>query len=774
MLGAGGMGQVYLAQDTRLGRDAAVKVLPAEVAADPNTRSRFLREAKATSRLTHPNIATLYEVGEEGGVVYLAMELVIGETLSVRIGEEPIPVAEFVSIARQLADALDNAHQSGVIHRDIKPGNVMVGPKGQVKLLDFGLAKFTIAATTTPEEQDQSTQMRTELGVVLGTVQYMSPEQAVGKSLDHRSDIFSLGLVLYEMATGRKAFGGKTASETLARIITEAPPAISRLNYDFPPALDTMVRKCLEKDPERRFQSCRELLVDLRNFERDSTTGSVGSVRVEPVLTRRRWNAKAMAAGAVMTAGAGAGYWYWRTQTTGSGKSLAVLPFENSGSSDQDYLSEGVTEAVINGVSQMANLRVMSRSAVYRFKGKSTDAQDVGRKLGVSAVLTGRLMQKGLALTLAVELLDVSSGEHLWGKQFAVTPAVLQEMQQQISQEVADRLLGSLTGEDRRRLARNYTDKPEAYQLYLKGRFHWNKRTQAGLEKGIENFKQAIASDPRFALAYAGLADSYSLQSGIVLPRDIFPRAKAAAIKSLEIDDSIAEGHSALAYIKFNYDWDWLDTERELKRAIQINPNYPSAHSYYSRFLNAMGRFDEAKVEIRKAQQLDPLALGIATGLGLSYYFARDYGRAIAQYKKTLELDAGFVTARYNLAAAYVQQRMYKDAIQEFEASVKATPGDAGTICELAHAQAMAGNQAVARNLIRNVEDMAKNRYVNPPFLAWVYAALGERDHALTLLEQGYEDRCWPMTLLKVEPKYDILRSEARFAALVKKLAFPS
>ena len=768
------MGQVYLAEDTRLGRDVAVKVLQPQIAADPVTRSRFMREAKATSRLSHPNIATLYEVGEDGGVVYLAMEFVSGETLSARIGDQPMPAAEFVSIARQLADALDTAHQSGVIHRDIKPANVMVGPKGQVKLLDFGLAKFINTSVTTATEHEQPTQSQTDVGIILGTVQYMSPEQTMGKTLDARSDIFSLGLVFYQMATGRRAFSSQLSSEIIAQIISQSPLAIARLNYDFPAPLEAIVRKCIEKDPERRFQSCRELLVDLRNFERDSTIGALAPARAEPLSTRRNWTAAMAAGGLVTLVAASGGYWYWRSQSARAGKSLAVLPFDNAGLPDQDYLSEGLTEGVINSVSQMADLRVMSRSAVYRFKGKSSDAQDVGRQLGVSSVLTGRLTRKGGSLLLTVELLDVLTGEHLWGRQSPISPAVLQETQQGISQQVADRLLGTLSVDDRRRLTRNYTDNPEAYQLYLKGRFHWNKRTQESLQKGGELFQQAIAADSRFALAYAGLADTYSLQSGIVPPREIFPRAKAAAIKSLEIDDSLAEGHTALAYVKFNYDWDWLDTERELKRAIQINPNYPSAHSFYARFLNAMGRFEEARAEVQKAQQLDPLALGIATGLGLSYFFARDYARAVAQYRKTLELEPGFTMARYNLAAAYVQERKYKDAIQEFDTALKATPNDAGTICELAHAHALAGKPTEARTLVQRVEEMAKKRYVNPPFRAWVYAALGERGHALTLLEQGYEDRCWPMTFMKVEPKYDLLRGEPRFAALMRKLAFPS
>ncbi|MCX6626949.1 MAG: protein kinase, partial [Candidatus Solibacter sp.] len=686
------MGEVFKAVDTRLHRSVAIKVITEAASGSADCHRRFEREVLAIAALNHPNICSVYDIGTDHGREFLVMELIEGETLRQWRKGRTVCADEWLQIMTSLADALGLAHSQGIIHRDIKPENIMVTGRGQVKLLDFGLAKI-VERLRVPEPESET--LLTSPGVVLGTLNYMSPEQVLGDDLDARSDIFSLGLVGYFLATGKNAFSGTLPSEIIARHLHSQPEPISQINRNISSEIERIVTKCMEKGKERRFQSAHELLIDLKghgsvdHVAPTETLAPVGpETKPKAVHLLLGWRMRLLAVALVLVLAALFAWWYG--ERFGPLRSLAILPFSSlGGAPDTEYLGDGLSEAVLNNVSHIRALRVLSRNASSRFRGLDVDAQDVGRRLGVRAVVTGRVQQRDQEFVVQVELIDVQSNHHIWGHQYSTRLAGLLSVQEEIAQDIADNLRLTLGVGERQRLTRRFTENSDAWQFYMKGRYFWNKRTQEGIRRGIENFEQAVALDPHYALAYSGMADCYSLQSGLIAPREVFPKAKAAAIKALEIDENLAEAHAALGYIKFNYDWDWLDSEREFKRAIQLNANYPSAHSYYARYLNAMGRFAEAVQQMRAAQELDPLALGISTGLGQSYYFQRNYERAIQNYEKTLLLEPTFNMARFNLAAALLQKHLTQRSIQEYETAVQADPNDAGTLCEMGQAYAI-------------------------------------------------------------------------------------
>jgi serine/threonine-protein kinase len=768
------MGDVYLARDSRLDREVAIKFLADHGQADnEEARSAITREAKAASRLNHPNVAHVYELGYFEGRLYIAMEYVDGGSLASRLASNSPPeMRTIIDIAVQIADALDAAHSKGIVHRDLKPGNVMMTERGEPKLVDFGLSKLT--------STDEATVTVSTPGQIRGTIPYMSPEQVLGGTVDHRSDIFSFGTLLYEMAARRRPFDGAAPTETIGRILHTQPEPVSRHNYDAPPELDRIVRKCLAKKPDDRYQATRELVIDLRSLQRDMQSDSAPSTLptppdVTPIRSRTstspqiRIAARAIAL-LVLAAAVATTWWYVRTPPPAS---IAVLPFVNeTGTEELDYVVDGLTESVINSLSRVGSLRVFSRAAVYRFRGRERDAQAVAAKLNATAVVVGRVSRRQDDLIVRTELIDVKSNQQLWGRQFTTRVEGLPSVQDEIAQETAENLHLRLSGEERRQMTRRFTGNAQAYQLYLKGRYHWNKRTRQGFETSIDLFQQAIALDHDYALAYAGLADTYAQLSGIQPPREIMPKAKAAAIRALEIDETLAEAHASLAFVKFHYDWDWLETERECKRALQLNPNYATAHSIYSRFLNAVGRFDEATDQIRQAQELDPLALGIGTGYGLTYYFNRRFDDAITQYRKTLELDPTFYVARGNLASALLQKRDYAAAVAEYEKVHEQMSSDVSIACELGQLYAVMGRKQDALAMVDKVMAVSKTRYINAPPVAWIYSGLGDRDKAFEWLEKGYAERAWPMVFLKVEPKYDALRGDARFASLLQRVGF--
>jgi len=594
-LGAGGMGEVYRARDTRLGRDVAVKVLPAAFSVDPDRLRRFQQEARAASALNHPNILTIYDVGEQEGSPYVVSELLEGETLRERLAGAALPVRKAMDYGIQIAEGLAAAHEKGIVHRDLKPENLFVTKDGRVKILDFGLAKLTRPEASGPLTEAPTATAGTEPGLVMGTVGYMSPEQVRGQAADHRSDIFAFGAILYEMLAGRRAFGGASAADTMSAILKEEP-GFAPTHPDASPALEQIVRRCLEKSPGERFQSARDLAFALNNLS------VPGAPSVSPRVSVR-WGRLALWAvvcvGAVLLV-----LFYGRGRKPID--SLAVLPFVNaSADPETEYLGDGITESLINSLSRLPNLRVISRASVFRYKGKDQDPGAVARELGVRAVVTGRVTQRGDMLSIGTELVDTRDNRQLWGERYNRKFADVLAVQEEIAKQISENLRLRLTGEEQTRLAKRATANPAAYQAYLKGFHHTRQFTKEGIEKGMEYFRQALALDPKYAPAYAGLAYSYEwLCDWYAAPKEVVPAAMEAARKALELDPSLAEAHWILAWAKFTYDYDWTGAEQEFRRAIELNPADSVARSWYGLCLGALGRFEPGLQEIKRALEL--------------------------------------------------------------------------------------------------------------------------------------------------------------------------
>jgi serine/threonine protein kinase/Tol biopolymer transport system component/Tfp pilus assembly protein PilF len=767
-LGAGGMGEVYSAEDTRLGRKVALKVLLAHLTSDEERLHRFQQEARAASALNHPNILTIYEIGDVRSRHFIVTELIEGETLRRHMSKAPIKIPEALDIAMQIASALSAAHAAAIVHRDIKPDNVMVRADGITKVVDFGLAKLTERRVVTPE---MPTLVNTAQGVVMGTAHYMSPEQARGLPVDARTDIWSLGVMLYEMIGGRVPFEGDTSSDVIASILDREPTTLARYAPEVPTELEWIVKKALRKDREERYQTAKELLTDLKSLKH--------KLEFEEELERSKYSGLKSAGTARKPAYVSPGMSGAKPQSHewqhGMIDSLAVLPLTNaSPDPNLEYLSDGITESIINSLSQLPHIRVMARSSVFRYKGRDVGPQEIGGELGVRAVLTGRVLQVGDRLVVGAELVDTTDETQLWGKHYNRNFSDIFEVQEEIAHEISEALRLRLTGKEQKRLAKRYTENTEAYQLYLKGLHFFNKKSVEGYNKAIEHFQQAIELDPNYALAYAGLADCYANSSfAEISPKDARVKARAAATKALEIDDKLAEAHNALAHVKVNLDWDWSGAEREFTLALELNPNYAEAHHRYSHYLVAMGRFEESLTESFRGLELDPLDLTMNTHLGWHYLMARQDDQAIEQLQKTLELDHSFINARLYLARAYERKGMCREAIAEIQ-KVRGFYGQSQIASGLlGHALAVAGQRDEALNIVEELNEQSKREHVWPYNIAIIHVGLGRTDEALQWLERAYLEHSDDLIYLKVDPVFDSLRSDPRFKDLLRRVGLP-
>jgi serine/threonine-protein kinase len=742
LLGEGGMGEVYRARDPRLGRDIAIKVLAMHSSDDAESIARFEREARAVASLQHPNILSIYDFGKHGSTFFVVTELLEGKTLRDELRDMPLSWRRATELGAEIAEGLAAAHAKAIVHRDLKPENIFLTLDGRVKILDFGLAQADPFLTQSDEaEAEVPTRkwFQTDPGTIIGTLGYMSPEQLRGEVVDGTADIFSLGCILYEMLTSKRPFQRASGAATIAAILKDDIPR-DELTAAAPPEMQRIIEGCVEKSRSSRFQSARDLSLTLRAL------GS-GSIAIKSdlfaSLTRPRRRSKAI-------------------------DSVAVLPLKNTTSDpESEYLSDGITDGIINQLSQLPKLKVMARSTVFRYKGRDVDPQSVGRELRVRGVLTGRLQHVGNRLIIAVELVDANDGSQIWGETYNRQLADLVQLQDEMSREIAEKLRIKLTGAEKKKLRKKQTENTEAYQLYLKGRFQWNKRTEESLRKGIALFNQAIESDPAFAAAYAGLADSYiTLATNVPLPpREAMPKAKAAATRAIEIDEGLADAWTSLAGIRLWYEWDWEGAETAYRRAIELNPNYATAHDGYSMLLCARGRFDEAIGQISKAGDLDPLSRIIAVHAGWPFYFARDYESAIRRFRKALELDENFIPAHGWLGMALGQQGRFDESLEAFRRAiaVERTPI---LVAMLGHTYAISGNRVEAENVLDVLLEEAKNRYISPYDMAVIHVGLGDRQAALRELAAAHEDRSVWMIFLDVDPRLDSLRGEPEFGRM--------
>jgi serine/threonine-protein kinase len=775
-LGAGGMGEVYLAEDLTLKRRVAIKFIQPRAAADPEAGERLLREARAAARLDHPNICAIHEVAEDGGRSFIVMQYLEGETLDRRIRARTLDLDQAIAIGTQVADALRDAHAHGIIHRDIKPSNIIVTPRGQAKVMDFGLAR--VAAASQPDAETEGP--LTASDAVIGTVPYMSPEQVKGDRLDARSDIFSFGATLYEAVTGRRPFAGESPAATASAILTSDPAPLARYSPSVPDELQRIVRKCLDKDRGRRYQSAADLVVDLEHLRRgpQSPSGSMAGTGPAPrVVTRSARTYFAAAAGVAAVLLAGSYFWLGRPQpATPNGVigAIAVLPFANSsGDQDAEYLSDGISESLINHFSRVPNLRVMARTTVFRYKGRDLDPQAVGRELAVDGVVTGKVLRQGKTLAIQADLVRVADGAQIWGDRFDRPLTDVLAVQDEIAGQIADRLRVRLSAAERHRITKRHTNNAEAYDAYLKGRYFYGKLTEESLDRSITYFQQAIAIDPNYALAYAGLADTYSRLGGVFgfrSPRETLAAGQQYVTRALAHDPDLPEAHTTLAAYKLQFEWNFAEAERELKRAIDLNPNDSASYQIYGSYYQTLGQLDDALRMRELSRQLDPLSPTATANVGYPHYYAGRYDEAVTHFKKALELDANYYWSNLWIGQAYLQMGRHEDAIREIDHALRLSGGDTRPKATLGHAFAVAGRRADAIRTLADLEALSRGKYVSPYFLALIHVGLRQDEQALAALEAALAERHPYLILLKVEPVFNRLRSQPRFIALMNRI----
>ncbi len=779
-IGRGGMGAVFLAEDAQLKRRPALKIIDSAIFGQTENIRRFEREAISASKISHPNVAHIYEFGQDENYYFLAMEYVAGKTLRELIEEKSLDTKRTFKIIRQIAEAIAAAHSQNVIHRDIKPENIIITENDLVKVLDFGLAK--------PSEKNETEEnislldasfLDTTPGILFGTPAYMSPEQVRELVADKRTDLWSLGVVFYELLTGKRPFEGETRNDKIAAILKSDPEKIAVENADISTAAEKIIFKLLEKDRDRRFQTIGEFLTALDKINFENLKKNFTYPNLSSFVRQNKFPASVIfLAILLITSGSiykySAGNIHEVTDTENRQiRSVAVLPFvSESGDSENEYLSDGLTELFINRLSQLPDLTVKARNSVFQYKGKQLNTQSVGSELAVQAILLGRISRRNDELKLNLELVDCRTGNQIWGEQYNYKTNALIRFQSEIVQDVANKLRSRLSNKDEQKINKIYTQNAEAYLDFLRGRFYWNKRTAKDLQKSVEYYEKAVALDPNFALAYAGLADSYVLFSGYAVgtPQESFPKAKQAAQTAIRLDDSLAEAHTSLSYVLFNYDWDFEASEKEIRRAIELNPNYSTAfHWYGNANLLALGKLDESIESVRRAHELDPLSLIINADLATAYLYAGQYEKAVEQYKKTIELDENFAYAHSYLGRTYMMMREYESAAKEYEKAF-ALSRDPRVIMLFACNYSKMGKPDEALKKIEELKIISQEKYVSPYYFALAYTSLGDKNKAFEWLEKAFAAREGRMTLIKADPLLDNLHSDARFKDLLKRV----
>jgi len=733
-IGSGGMGVVYKAEDIKLKRTVALKFLPPHMLGSEKEKTRFIREAQAAAALDHPSICTVHEIDEAEGQTFIAMTYIEGQSLKDKIesepvganGRSPLTIDEALAIAIQIAEGLWEAHGRGIVHRDIKPANIMLTTKGQTKIMDFGLAK--LAGQT----------KLTKTGATLGTVAYMSPEQARGEKVDHRTDIWSLGVVLYEMLTGKLPFKGDYDQAAIYSILNEEPEPVASLRKDLPVGFGMILHSCLQKDPRNRYRDMATLLSDLKSIDLEDKTQVLTAVHAED-----------------------------------EPPSIAVLPFVNmSADPENEYFSDGLSEAIINSLTKIKDFKVVARTSAFSFKGKDVDIRDIGKQLDVNKVLEGSVQKAGNRLRITAQLINISDGYHLWSERFDRNIDDIFAIQDDISLAIVDNLKLKLIKGEKTKLVKRHTGDPEAYNFYLKGRYFYNKRTEEDMKRSIEYFERALEKDPKFALPYAGLADTYATFGFYHWwpYEEARSKAKEFALKGLEVDDSVGETHGAYANYILWYEWQWAEAGKEYKKAIQLSPSDVEARHMYAHLLESSGRFDEAIAEMGKALELEPLSINLNHCMAQIHFFAGNYDEAIDLLQKTIEMDPGFPLQYFWLGRVYLQKGELQKALEMFERGADFPTIGTMVLGGLGLAYAVAGRRDEAQGMLEQINNLSKERYVEPYYIAYIYMGLGNTEKVFDLFEQGFEEGDMHLLYLPIDPIFDELHEDPRFKALMKKM----
>jgi TolB-like protein/Tfp pilus assembly protein PilF len=733
------MGEVWRARDDRLGREVAIKVLAADAASDPDRLRRFQVEARSASALNHPAILTVHDFGVAAGIPYLVTELLSGRTVREVLVDGPVATRRALEWTVQIARGLAAAHEKGILHRDLKPENLFVTDDGRAKILDFGIAKLTLPLNPAGRDVNTTVPTGTQAGTLLGSVGYMAPEQLRAQPVDERADLFSLGCVLYELLSGKSAFRRDSSAETFAATLTETPTLPAGLD----PRLEDLLSRCLARDRGDRIASARRVVEEIEALQEDGGRSITTGRKPAP-------------------------------RKTGPPDSVAVLPFVNESNDPEiDYLSDGVAESLLDALTRLPKLRVLAQSTVMRFKTRLDEPIEVGRELGVEAVVTGRLRLRGDDVRVGCELVRVADGARLWGQRYERALSDLQSISDEIGTRLTEHLRGKAAPRARKTVVRPPAPRSPAYQAYLRGRYLWNRWTPDSVRSAVRQYDEAIALEPSNALAWAGLADAWATlgEAKAIAPADAFPRAKAAALRALELDAQQPEAHVSLGLVRQFWEWDWAGSESAFRRSLEVAPGYATAHFWYGYLLAALGRHEEALAEVRLALELDPLSLIINAGAGAAYFYARRYEEAIAHYRRALDIDPEFLPARSDLARALEYSGRTAEAVEQYERVIRLIGTSmADPSAGLANALAVAGRSGEARAMLAELSRRRAERYVSPWALASIHVGLGETGEALDWLERAFEERDPALVWLKVHPRFDALRAEPRFEALLARL----